>query len=278
MIRISLCITTYNNSDDVCTLLFSLKAQQKYLTEILICDDGSSLDHQERIKNSLRACIHIPWRYVWHDDRGWRLSRIRNLGISKSSGDYIIFVDGDCIPHPKFMLDYTLLAARNEVLIGQRVHVRSQYRNHFLNASLYSRLKSLALGRLKKARYTFRNPTESGNLILSQSHLASPVAISGIGLGCNHGFWKEDAMLIKGYDELFTAWGPEDSDFVFRLMTAGLRVRTLKRRCLVFHLDHDSNVAKVRDADAARNGYRLMRSSYMGQRSVASHSILKDLE
>ncbi|CAK6686949.1 glycosyltransferase [Synechococcus sp. CBW1107] len=274
---ITLCITSYNNSEDVCRVIYCLKKQQELLAQVLICDDGSTLSHQKNIREALTQHISIPWEYLWHHDRGWRLAEARNLGISKSVGDYIIFIDGDCIPHPKFVKDYAVLAKDKEVLIGQRVHVKNQYRDFPFYATLYDRLLFMSLRRFKKTRNCIRNPLETGSLIGPLASLSSPLDIASLGLGCNHGYWRKDALMIKGYDQLFVSWGPEDSDFVFRLMSVGVRARILKRRCLVYHLDHGIKSNHSRDKRDEKEAYRLMEESYLGQRSIAACSTLTDL-
>jgi glycosyltransferase involved in cell wall biosynthesis len=271
--RITLCITTYNNSLDVVRVLESVKAQEDLVFEVLICDDGSSPIHVNRIQGYLSANFSIPFDYVWHPDLGWRLSAIRNLGISRATGDFIIFVDGDCILHPLFVCDYLDCLKKREFVIGQRVHIKKDYRAIRFSGSRSDRLRFLIQHRFCKSRFAFRNPFEQGATISNLKHLTSPLPVSGIGLGCNHGFWKSDAMAIAGFDETFSSWGPEDSDFAFRMINSGVSLRILKRRCLVYHLDH-GNTSAFAAPEPLRNGYRLMLESFQGKRVVSAVSSL----
>ena len=38
--------------------------------------------------------------HSWQEDNGFRAARSRNKAIFKSSGDYIVLIDGDIILHP----------------------------------------------------------------------------------------------------------------------------------------------------------------------------------
>ena len=59
--------------------------------------------------------------------------------------------------------------------------------------------------------------------------------------GCNMAFWREDAIEVNGYNEDFKGWGPEDKEFVARLLNAGKEKRFLKLGGLVFHIHHPVN-------------------------------------
>ena len=54
--------------------------------------------------------------------------------------------------------------------------------------------------------------------------------------------WREDALLINGFDEALLGWGHEDADFVFRLENQGLTRKSGSWSTEVIHLFH-----KVRD-------------------------------
>jgi predicted glycosyltransferase involved in capsule biosynthesis len=56
--------------------------------------------------------------------------------------------------------------------------------------------------------------------------------------GCNLACWKNDAILINGFDENLVGWGHEDADFVFRLYQAGINRKSGAWSTEVFHLWH----------------------------------------
>ena len=62
-------------------------------------------------------------------------------------------------------------------------------------------------------------------------------ALQGV-RSCKMGFWLADAVRVNGFDERFVGWGREDSDFVARLVNAGVQRRKLKFGGIVCHLCH----------------------------------------
>ena len=45
---------------------------------------------------------------------------------------------------------------------------------------------------------------------------------------------------MNGYDERFTAWGPEDREFAARLLHIGVRRHYVRHMAIAFHLHHAS--------------------------------------
>jgi len=90
--KISIIIPTHNNQDTIIKLIKSIYSSNninKYEVEILLCDDFS-LDGTIGMvkKNFPTVKIH---RLKKHSGA----AKVRNIGIKKSKGDYLLFVDGD---------------------------------------------------------------------------------------------------------------------------------------------------------------------------------------
>ncbi|PRP61140.1 hypothetical protein C7B72_23620 [Bacillus halotolerans] len=58
---------------------------------------------------------------------------------------------------------------------------------------------------------------------------------------CNMGVWRADVYAVNGFDESFTGWGYEDSDFAIRLLRAGIKRLDGRYYAPVFHLWHREN-------------------------------------
>ena len=56
--------------------------------------------------------------------------------------------------------------------------------------------------------------------------------------GCNMAFWRKDVLKVNGFNEDFQGWGREDSEFVVRLLNAGVKRRNLKLVAVAYHLYH----------------------------------------
>ena len=108
---VSLLISTYNWKEALSLCLYSAFAQTVKPAEILIADDGSREDTRQLI-DEMRAKTDIPIVHVWHEDKGFRLSAIRNRSIEKAKGDYIIQIDGDIILDRHFIADHLELAEK----------------------------------------------------------------------------------------------------------------------------------------------------------------------
>ncbi len=59
--------------------------------------------------------------------------------------------------------------------------------------------------------------------------------------GCNIGVWRSDFLAVDGFDEAFSGWGHEDSDFAIRLIRAGLKLKDGRFAVPVLHLWHKEN-------------------------------------
>lgn len=93
MVSISVIITVYNIPDPLLIrCLESLKRQSRHDVEFIIVNDGSTQPECEKTILSFCGCDN-RFRYIFQENQG--VSVARNNGISASSGEYIMFVDGD---------------------------------------------------------------------------------------------------------------------------------------------------------------------------------------
>ena len=99
---ISVVITTYNRSDALAAVLQGLSLQDDRGFEVIIADDGSKTEHVHAAHEAaLRSGLTIS--HMWHPDVGFTASQVRNRGVSIASGDYIVLMDGDCVPEVDFI-------------------------------------------------------------------------------------------------------------------------------------------------------------------------------
>ena len=103
--KLTLIITTYNWPESLLLVLESIRYQTVLPDEIIIADDGSTGETKNLIFN-FNKNFGLNIIHSWQDDIGFRASRSRNNAIFKSSGDYIIIIDGDTILHSKFVQDH----------------------------------------------------------------------------------------------------------------------------------------------------------------------------
>jgi glycosyltransferase involved in cell wall biosynthesis len=88
MIKFSVVIPTYNRANIISKALESVFAQSYTNYEIIVVDDGST-DSTQQILKQYAGSI----KYYKQKNQG--AASARNLGIEKSKGDYIAFLDSD---------------------------------------------------------------------------------------------------------------------------------------------------------------------------------------
>ncbi|MBN1849833.1 MAG: glycosyltransferase family 2 protein [Deltaproteobacteria bacterium] len=240
--RTSLIITTYNRPDALIKVLESVKIQTRFPDELIIADDGSGTETSKAIVEALSGAP-FPYEHVWQEDLGFRAARIRNQAIKKSTGDYIILLDGDCIIPKKFIMDHIQLANEGFFFQGKRIVITQAFTPYFNcdHANAVSKLIPLFFSKkISNAHHLIRIPWFPG--ITSRD-------LKGIKT-CNMGFFKKDMVAVNGFNEDFIGWGREDSELAIRFFHYGLKRKSHPFMAVCFHLWHceqNRNMLQVND-------------------------------
>lgn len=120
MPSVSLVVTTYNNEKYLEKVLKSIEILDYLPNEVLIADDGSGKNTANLI-SKFKQNFPCELRHIWHEDRGFRASAIRNRAINSAKSEYIIIIDGDMVLDRSFILDHLKFAKKNQILQGSRV-------------------------------------------------------------------------------------------------------------------------------------------------------------
>ncbi len=233
--KISLVVSTYNTPEYLKKVLEGIKLQTERPYEALIADDGSGPETAETVERCRRA-LPFPVVHLWQEDRGFRAAKIRNEAIKKSSGDYIIALDGDCVPERHFISDHAALARKGFFFQGKRMLLGRRASASFEPALAQETgflLKLFLSGGLKNAHHLLRLPFMPGFSFGGRSLRGTR--------SCNMGFFREDLMAVNGFNEDFVGWGREDSELAARLYKYGLGRKSHPFRALCFHLWHEEN-------------------------------------
>jgi glycosyltransferase involved in cell wall biosynthesis len=228
--RTALLVTTYERPDALAAVLASAERQSRPPDEIIVADDGSGPATRDVIA-AFATRSAVPVRAVSQPHLGFRLTRLRNLGVAATSADYLVLVDGDMVLHPDFIADHARHARRGFFTQGVRVHA-DDARTRAIIAHPSTRLRpwSAGMGGLRRA-YLLHSPVLSA--------LARRIANGFIAVkGCNQAFWREDLVRANGFNEAIEGWGPEDKELVARLEHAGVRRQTLLFGGIALHLHH----------------------------------------
>jgi glycosyltransferase involved in cell wall biosynthesis len=253
---VSVVITTFNRSDALLAVLRGLLHQTDKYFEVVIADDGSRFEHVEAVKNSTFAKALKPI-YVWHPDVGFTASRARNRGVGACSGDYIIFLDGDCVPEVDFVAHHRILATPgyfvngSRILLSERLSRRvTESGESLTHRSIWYWLTQRMLGNINKLTGLLRLP--DGRLRVDHGVPWTRIR------SCNMAVWRSDFEHIDGFDESFVGWGHEDADFVLRLVHAGVRRKNGFCATEVFHLWHREAIRAHASLNAATVAQRAL--------------------
>ena len=232
----SVVITTYNRPDALAAVLAACFLQDDKNFEIIIADDGSTANTRELL-DRLRARAPVPLKHVWQPDDGFRAAMARNRGTLAATGDYIIFLDGDCIPQRDFVSRHRALARPGFLVSGSRILLSPA----LTQKALLEKIDLPAMGLADKLRYRLRGDMNKVMQLLfhlpdlgRERRSFSWRRIKS----CNLGVWRADLDKVNGFDESFVGWGHEDSDLVVRLFHAGVLRKDGAFATEVLHLWH----------------------------------------
>jgi glycosyltransferase involved in cell wall biosynthesis len=252
---ISVVITTYNRPDALSAVVEACFTQHDKNFEIIIADDGSTANTQAAIA-SLQARSPVPLLHVWQPDDGFRAAMARNRATKASKGDYVVFLDGDCIPQPDFIARHRALAKRGYLVTGSRILLSAELTGRILSeqidinaASVAQKLGFRFKGHVNKVLQWLLRWPDLGR----ESKRFTWRRIKS----CNLGVWRADLDAVNGFDSSFVGWGYEDSDIVVRLFNAGVMRKDGAMATEVLHLWHRE--AK-RDQEASNKAIVLQRA------------------
>jgi len=235
----SLIIAFYNNPDILDLTLAGLRRQTTRDFEIIIADDGS----EERVTDYLKRLISrsdFILKHVWQEDQGFRKNRILNKAVLNADSEYLIFIDGDCIPHREFIQEHLSNRRPGFCLTGRRVNLSENILRR-LSPELIERgyLETLWPCLVFDSLFGSSRDVEKGLYIRSVllrrmlNHKQRGI------LGCNFSLYKSDLLAINGFDERYQRPSiGEDSDVEFRLGLSGIRVKSLNHMAVQYHLYH----------------------------------------
>lgn len=237
--KISVIVSTYNTPLFLTAVLTTLARQTDSNFEVLIADDGST--HQTAaVIAEFQSHLAAPLKHIWQADDGFRAAQIRNKAIAAATGDYIIFIDGDCLLRQDFIAKHRALARPHWFVAGNRILI-----NQTLTAQLLQKPTEIPKLTLRQSLlwWTQRKINRWLSLWylpLGPLRRCAAKNLRGIKT-CNLAVWTSDLYTINGFDESYVGWGYEDSDLAIRLMHAGVFRQSGRFATTVFHLWHPVN-------------------------------------
>lgn len=240
--KLSIVITTYNQPRVLNAALGALAHQHNAGDyEVLVADDGSTQETADLVAE-WAARFPCPLRHVWHEDLGFRAGAIRNRAAAQARGDYLVFLDGDCIVLADFCEQHRLLAASGWCTAGSRVLLSESYTPTLLQSAAPWGIMDWSAREWRQAskRGWVNKATAYWRLPLGPLRKLQPANWKRVRT-CNVGVMRQEFEAVNGFDEAFTGWGFEDSDFAIRLIRAGTRIKDGRFAVPVLHLWHKEN-------------------------------------
>ena len=235
--KASLIISVYRNVGALEAVLGSLKQQTEQDFEVIISEDGCDAQMA-----SFVAGYDFPWpmQHLTQTDEGWRKERALNKAVVAAKNDWLIFIDGDCVLHPRFIEWHCRYRQRGVMLAGKRVKLNPELSERCMRG------EKLCLFPYLFARHGCRYVEEAFYCGLAQ-WLRRPVKHL---VGSNMSMSRTDLMAVNGFDENYRlpATG-EDYDIEWRMKANGCKIVSLRNLAVQYHLYHPENWDKTSQAE-----------------------------
>ena len=256
----SVIVTTYNKPNELELVLCGLSQQKDTPLEILIADDGSNAETKS-VVSKWSETSRAPIKHIWHEDNGNRKLKICNRAAKESQGNYLIFLDGDSIPHKFWVHDHIKSAKKNTVLCGRRVRLGPEITNNIdLEFVKSKKLEDLIGPVLSSAlRNDTKRYTHGIRLPKMLARCLQPTERRLMGV--NFSLDKSLFDSIGGYSDhlgkhvIAKERRREDAQLEIQLLKAGVKRYPLINQAIVYHLHHHERAPNKEIDEYINNTY-----------------------
>lgn len=259
--KVSVIIPVYNAVHHLELVLAGFCRQTFLEFELIVADDGSGPEVQAFARD-FSAKSPFALRYVYHSDEGFRRSKILNTAVRESSAAYLVFADGDCIPHRRFVQAHWEHRAPRTVLVGRRVYLSERASNRLSPGEVRAgKLEKMTMTLLVDAWLGKGSHWDEG-VLMDSSFLRALVERrkpSMLGSVCS--LEKSLFEEINGFNEDFVSYGGEDVELEYRLRLAGARFKWVRHQAIQYHLFHPARLVQPGNFDIIRRTRQLGRAA-----------------
>lgn len=234
--RATIIISIYRDIEALEVILHALEQQSENDFSVIVSEDGMAPEVSAYLSQR-NSSLQI--RHLHQQDLGFRKNRALNRAILAADSEILIFIDGDCVPHPEFIRGHLKYAKRGLVNCGRRVNLGPKF-STALRAQP-SRIEEMThvsyyLGHM----YGFiKDGTRNYELGFYSPWLQPLMRKDTAILGCNFSLYRDDLLAINGFNEEYQSPGlGEDTDIEVRLRRNGAVIRSNKLIALQYHLYH----------------------------------------
>ncbi|HLC72826.1 MAG TPA: glycosyltransferase family 2 protein [Candidatus Nanoarchaeia archaeon] len=249
-ISLSIIIPAYNSHAELIFLLESLMSQNYKKFEIILVDDGSSLNIKKIVSPLFKKLKIIFITLSSNKGRSYA----RNVGLQVAKYEDIIFLDSDLVLSKYFIANVALRLqyTTNCVFVTFKENIcRNKFENIGRNPLIEKDWRyTLPIKNIPK-RFLRISLNEGKGEIFKELHLIKKTNyLKEFGFGRVIGFWdlssmvighglackKSAAMASGGFPEIFNGWGMEDIAFGANMIAYGQFIVPLLN-CTSFHID-----------------------------------------
>jgi glycosyltransferase involved in cell wall biosynthesis len=248
--HVSVIIALYKDLEALRAALAALQRQTYRSFEVVIAED----DENEKTESVLSEFGDLSITHVSQPDRGNYKVVIQNEAIAKSRGEYLIFIDGDCVVYANFIEAHLALAKEKRVLCGRRVNLgpllSTKVKRGELDPFAIERAPWRYLPTMVKDEMDHLDELltldPNGWLYSVFSHFRKKKEVRL--LGCHFSAYRTDVMAINGFDEGYDDHPlAHDTDLDWRFKASGCELVSCKYVASMFHLYHGKRPYKPRN-------------------------------
>ena len=258
-------VATFDNPRALDLCLSGLFVQDIGFFSVCVAEDGMDEETAQVVRRWCEAFGAGRIKHVCQPHDGFRKNSILNKAIDRSSADYLIFIDGDCVPSAGFVRRHLALARPGRFLTGGVIRLSATV-SEALDSAMVASGDAFSPCWLRRQGVIrgFRNYLKSGMLPRAVAGLIEILTpVSRTWNGGHASGWRKDIVAVNGFDEALT-YGGEDIELGFRLNLAGIRGRHLRYSAPLLHLEHSRDyvdpervASNLRYVDEVRRSGRL---------------------
>jgi len=246
--KASVIIAVYQDFEALELIFESLVYQTYKNFEVVVAEDGRS-DRMNEFIALARTKYDFPIIHTTQEDTGVRKSKSQNNGIKAAQGEYLIFIDGDCILYSNFIENHIALSAKKSVITGRRVNMGPKYSKQLRERSITSlELEKKFIQKYLDIREDAKDEKHSEEGFKIKPNGLIDKLIKKIRkkefpmLGCNMSCYKKAMLDINGFDEgLGNSAMAGDTDLTWRFRGLGYNIVSARYIANQFHLYHKRN-------------------------------------